>query len=498
MKGAGMTRAAAAVMAAVLSAAGAGRAQTPVPQAVFRTNTDLVTVPVFVKGSDSKIGALHGGDFILTDNGVPQKVETVDSESIPVDVTVLMETGRAIDDYRKHLNEQVQRIAALMRPTDRIEVLGIDTYVNVLVPFGPPTRELAVARFAGGGVLSVNDALTSALLRQPSPDRRHLIIAMTDSVDTMSALTMASVREIARRSSATLVVSWITMSQDDSVVKMRGQPLPRPTWMTTSEKVERYAKDIVKRDPQKPQPWAAHYEPRKGRFWEDFDALRDAAKLTGGSLHPPGVFVDRDAAEIFDKIYAEFRQNYILRYLPTGVTRDGWHDVKVTIPKSPGTEVRARRGYLIEPVTDKAAPAAAEPTLFEAFSAGAAATDLVAMHAALASADTPERLSALMKDFESAGDLFPDNPRREFVAALVLAETALASTSDSARADAVKMLIRYRSLVRPPLGPDDFAREWSASGGALLDAAAQPGGLTDRPLLDAHLDKLAELIRSAK
>ena len=162
------------------------------PQPVFRSNTDLVTVPVFVKGSAGAAAGLTSADFVLTDNGVPQQVETIDSEAMPVDVTVLVETSRALKDYAASINEQVRRIAALVRPGDRLEILGIDDYVTVLLPFGPATRAVTLDRFAGGGLTSVNDAMVAALLREPDPDRRHLIVALTDSIDTMSTLGVPS------------------------------------------------------------------------------------------------------------------------------------------------------------------------------------------------------------------------------------------------------------------------------------------------------------------
>ena len=470
-----------------------GRAQSQTPRTIFRTNTDLVTIPVFVKGNDTVVGGLGAADFVLTDNGVRQTVETIDSEALPVDVTLLMETGAAIEPYRKSLNEQVRKIAALMRPTDRIEVLGIDNYVNVLVPFGSPTRALTVDTFTGGGMTSVNDALVAALLRESDPDRRHLIIAMTDSIDTMSTLTMASVRDVARQSRSTLVVSWITLSADGDGLF--------PPWATSAERLDRHVKAprtlgelqmlnidgklatprssavIVGRTVPPRQQWTPHYDPPQGRRWPAFDALREAAELTGGAVHPPGVFTDRNASAIFDKIYAEFRRNYILRYLPAGVPRDGWHDVKVTVPAHANLEVRARRGYLVEPLPPNAPPSpppppvpGSWPSLANAIRTG----ELDVMRATIAAADTPEQLQALITDFEKAGNDGGLAPRREFVAALLLGDAALASISDDVQTAGVALLSRYAGLVRSPTGPDAFELDWLRAETALLVAAIRP------------------------
>jgi hypothetical protein len=36
----------------------------------------------------------------------------------------------------------------------------------------------------------------------------------------------------------------------------------------------------------------------------------------------------------------------VLRYTPTGVKPDGWHDLKVEVPSQPRATIRARRGYI--------------------------------------------------------------------------------------------------------------------------------------------------------
>lgn len=508
-----------AALALVASASALAMHAQTTPQAVFRTNTDLVTVPVFVKGNDGRLGSLRAEDFQLTDNGVRQKIESVEAQALPIDVTVIVEASRAMTGYEESLREQVRKIAALVRPTDRLEVLGIGDYVNVIVPLAPASAAKTIPQLTFDGMASVNDTLTAALLRQPDPDRRHLIIALTDTVDTMSSTSMETVKSVAAKSGATLVIAWITMSAD-------GPPAPGVPWATVSERLAKHVRGprtlgavsmlapsslppflstnrssevMVGRTVPPRQQWTPHYLPRVGRPWEAFDLLREAADGTGGGLHPPGLFTDRNAAVIFDKIYAEFRQNVVLKYFPEGVTRLGWHDVQVTIPKSPGTEVRARRGYLVESTAetpaDKAAASAPSKTALDALKDAAAGADADAMRLAIAAADAPDRLQALITDFQAAGDLIPSDPRREFVAALLLANAGLASSSEAVRADTVKMLIRYRGLVRPPLGPDEFARRWAMAAAAMLDAAARPAGLDDPHIIDGPVAELLALIK---
>ena len=42
----------------------------------------------------------------------------------------------------------------------------------------------------------------------------------------------------------------------------------------------------------------------------------------------------------------ELRARYLITYYPSGVARDGWHDLKVTLKRARG-DVTARPGYFV-------------------------------------------------------------------------------------------------------------------------------------------------------
>ena len=56
----------------------------------------------------------------------------------------------------------------------------------------------------------------------------------------------------------------------------------------------------------------------------------------------------RDLRELFARVLEELRSRYLLTYSPTGVAREGWHDVKVTLKGARG-DVIARPGYFVTP-----------------------------------------------------------------------------------------------------------------------------------------------------
>jgi hypothetical protein len=55
--------------------------------------------------------------------------------------------------------------------------------------------------------------------------------------------------------------------------------------------------------------------------------------------------------ESFLAVLAHVKSRYLLRYEPSGVAREGWHKLEVTVRGKKG-DVRARRGYSVARTKD--------------------------------------------------------------------------------------------------------------------------------------------------
>jgi VWFA-related protein len=470
-----------------------GRAQTPTqtPQPVFRATTDLVTIDVAVRSGGTPVGGLGPKDFVLLDNNVRQTVDVVELEAVPVDITVLID---ATEDDASNVNDlvsQAKKIAALARPTDRVRVMRVSNYVSDLVPLQQAATMPEVPAIAGTGIPAAHDGLAAALLRQVDPDRRHLIIAITNGIDAISALDAATVRELARRSTATLYIEQV-----DVALEPMSEP---PRYIGSRERRERDrcgASGVC----TPPRPYWRPFDD------EQFDVLKDAAEATGGELYVPGIFTNRTASAVFEKAFEDYRRTYLLRFTPQGVARDGWHDVTVTIPAYPALEIKARRGYALDAGT-KAPGTAGVPTPGPTAAAGPAAAtaprpasallaldDLVAAYgaghyaAAVEGLERHPRLGDLFRDLERTGSPWPGNPHREAAFVLELAHAGLQSQSRPLRDAAVQLLDNERKLIRDPLGltPDPYERYWNWTAVMVLDAANQQGAAL------AFVDKAVE------
>ena len=73
------------------------------------------------------------------------------------------------------------------------------------------------------------------------------------------------------------------------------------------------------------------------------ERLKQAAEATGGRVQTQ--ILSANVVGYFRQAFDDFRQSYVLRYTPTGVPRDGWHEIKVEVPGQPRATIRARKGY---------------------------------------------------------------------------------------------------------------------------------------------------------
>jgi hypothetical protein len=280
------------VATALMASAAWTAAQTP----MFRLRTDIVFVDVSVTVDRRPLEGLQAEDFSLTDNGVPQRVDDVAAEGMPIDVSLLVDLSGSVVDNIEAFRDDVRRFAALLRPIDRIRVVSFASDVHDEAPLATVSGPMVLDFGHGGGGTSLNDGLAYAMLRPEDPARRHLIIVFTDGFDTASVLSNRRIPDLAQHSAAVIHAVLV------------------PGHASTLSPLEPGARD----------------------------ALIEAAARTGGEAHTlSSAFGD------FKRVFDNFRASYVLRFKPTGVDPSGWHALTVTVrgPRAGSAVVRARRGY---------------------------------------------------------------------------------------------------------------------------------------------------------
>jgi hypothetical protein len=302
---------------AIVEADSAISAQQP----VFRAATDVVLVPVTVLRGRTPVTGLGPEDFLLFDNGVRQEVENVARDGRAIDVTfVAGAVLRSQVDELTRARMSSDRFRSLLGPDDGLRVVqaGERVYGRPMRPAGDPA---ALGLFLQTHGTSLNDALVFALMRPVDPDRGHLVVAFTGGLESWSTLGAELIPAIARRADSVL----------HAVV-----PGPPPPALS----VQGY--DGLVSDVGHSIGWCCRGpSPRLAAEWRaTYDAIDDAVRATGGSLHHISTGTDT-----FQRILDEFRSSYVLRYTPRGVDRAGWHDISVRIARPGSYTVRARKGY---------------------------------------------------------------------------------------------------------------------------------------------------------
>ena len=284
------------VRTALAFACVAGVAASARQQPVFRTSVEGVSVTVSVRKGGAPVAGLTAADFEIFDNGVPQKISAFTVEALPVDVTLLLHVSRSIAGYRlEWLRSSVREAAGLLKADDRLRLIAVQHALRELAPLQGGQRPDVETLVATGGT-ALYDALAASLMRPSQADRRQLVIAFTTGVDTISVLGLDAVESIAGLADAVVHL----------VVPVAGSAGARKSLLA------------------------------------DAAPLSNLVARTGGQVFPADA--DAPIGGAFTRAIEEFRTSYVLRYVPQRVTRDGWHDISVTVKGGP-FEIRARKGY---------------------------------------------------------------------------------------------------------------------------------------------------------
>ena len=271
-------------------------------QPIFRSNVDVVRIDVSVMNGLSPVAGLTRDHFIVTDNGVAQTIDSATLESVPLSITLLLDTSESMrGDRIENLITAAKSLITELHPQDQAALLTFSEPVKRIVTMTADRRPMLAAldQLAPNGATSLNDAVFLSLQLRPATagDSTSVLLVFSDGHDTASWLRNDQLLEATRRSNLLLHVIELLPPAYTSFGSLRPS-----------------------------------------------ETLRQLAKAGGGrhwTAQRPN-----DLNELFDKALNELRARYMLTYSPSGVQRSGWHDVKVTLKNARG-DVTARPGYFV-------------------------------------------------------------------------------------------------------------------------------------------------------
>jgi VWFA-related protein len=293
--------------------------QEPQEFEVYRFEVEVasVYVDVFVTRDGKNVTGLTAEDFVVLDQGVPQDVELVDIETMPMSVMLVLDTSASVFGQKlAHLRKAAHAFVDGLRGVDEAGLLTFSYEWRLLTrpTQNFPALHQALNRSVIGGSTGLNDALYAGLKLVEASPGRPLVLLFTDGEDNASWLSDDEILDVVKSTDAVVYIVGIESGAGVSVYR----PFDHTTLGASLEDTGDVAAPI--------------------RF------LHDVAKATGGQ-----VWFARSSAELTDvymRVLEDMESRYLLSYEPNGVPKEGWHPLEVKLKEKKG-DIRARPGYLI-------------------------------------------------------------------------------------------------------------------------------------------------------
>ena len=275
----------------------------------IRLSTDLVTVITSVTDlTGNHVNDLTQKDFTVYEDGVAQEVAGLYRENdLPLKLIFLFDASTSI----RHRFDFEQRAAAqffrqVIKSGDQGALISVSTDAKMEAPFTSNVEELVntLARLKPQGATALYNALIDAARYIRPAEGRRVLVVLSDGTDTSSGATLAQALTEVQRSD---VVIYGVHS----------------TGVAPSANVQDLAGEFV---------------------------LKAISEDTGGRSFFPAVQEDpkkevRELEEVYRRIAAELRAQYVLTYYSTSKAKPGdFRTIKVEA-KRPGVQVRSRKGY---------------------------------------------------------------------------------------------------------------------------------------------------------
>jgi VWFA-related protein len=329
------------------------------PDAKIRTRVTLVNTPVTVVNEKGQlVYDLDAQDFRLTDNGVRQRITSVDLGNNPLSLVIVIETSSRIEPLLPEIRKTgIVFTETVIGPQDEAAVVGFNDSVDTLLDF-TTSRDKVLDTMnqlqAGTAHARLFDAMAtgiemlSRLQPQPTadlPERRRVMVIMSEVTDVGSETHLSSVLKRAQLSN--VVIYSLGISRTLAEWKAPSKQL---TPQLVPEGI--FPQPNLPGSIQTPETEAARYgygnlinlmRNVKSQFTQ---TLQIAASRTGGQYI--STFKGKSMQTAVDEIGGELHSQYSLTYEPTGTKATGYHVIQVQVNRA-NLKARARPGYYVSP-----------------------------------------------------------------------------------------------------------------------------------------------------
>ncbi len=333
---------------------------------VIRVDTQLVDVPVAIVSSGGvPVKGLRASDFAIYEDGKLQEIADFSTTTESFEVALLLDTSGSTRNDLALIQRAAQDFIASLRPGDRVAIIAYATdrsdkqsfsVSEVLSPLTDDRRALrsAIENMKTSNGTPYYDSLMQVaekvFAQQPTGEfrGRRALVALTDGVDSSSALDFGSVkREIERMGVVSFFIRVDTRNFFEESLLGDCQFAIR----FSSAQIRRYYRSI--------QPNANMEKAANFCQLGDFERLaiskklyvladqemNELARVSGGRVFAIGDL--SDARTAFRSVAEEIGTKYTLGYYPSNDKKDGtYRKIRVEVRLAPkGSVIRSREGY---------------------------------------------------------------------------------------------------------------------------------------------------------
>lgn len=289
---------------------GVGQEARPQQEGRFQFRSTVQAINLSVVVTDKKgrfIPDLTAEDFIVREDGKPQKLDFFTSEVTPVTLLLLLDASTSIRPSEYGIKEAAANFVSKLWEGDKAIVADFNEHVRFSTHFSDNIDRLiaTIQSLYPSGWTALYDSILLSIDKVSEAPGRKALLVFTDGDDSRS------------------VGQGSEMSSKDAI---EGAKFSEVTIYTVGFEGRRAA----------------------GSRGVNKGFLKKLAEETGGAaFFPDGIGeLNRD----FDRIQDELHSQYRMAYIPTNVEKDGeWRTIEVRVKGRDDLVVRTRQGYYAYP-----------------------------------------------------------------------------------------------------------------------------------------------------
>jgi VWFA-related protein len=187
----------------ILSASGSFAVQEPQPQdgLRFSVQSQLIQIFLTVQEGSRRVTGLDVSKFSVTEDGQARDIDHMDSEQVPLQVALLLDTSQSMTESLKETQEAAALFVHSLKPGDRVTLIPFNSSIRTVPQLTDDFEPIltAIRNTRAANKTKLYDAALYALKLLSDKEGRKAIALFSDGEDTASTATLPVVINSASR-----------------------------------------------------------------------------------------------------------------------------------------------------------------------------------------------------------------------------------------------------------------------------------------------------------